>query len=82
MLYLSARFDLPFSGYYLGVDISSISGGDNSVEDTTIRLGFESESGLGIEGGLKTFSLELDDADDLDTDLEYEGAFVNGYFHF
>jgi len=82
LLYLSARFDLPFSGFYVGADISTLSSGDNSVEDTTILLGYESKIGLGIEGGLKTFSVELDDADDLDTDLEYDGAFVNGFFHF
>jgi len=82
LLYLSARFDLPFSGFYIGADISSFSIDDSSAEDATIKLGYESGSGLGIEGGLKTFSIELDDADDLDTDIEYDGAFINGYFHF
>lgn len=82
LLYLSARFDLPFSGFYIGADISSFSIDDSSAEDTTIKLGYESGSGFGIEGGLKTFSLELDDADDLDTDIEYDGVFLNGYFHF
>ena len=82
LLYLSARFDLPFSGFYIGADISSFSIDDSSAQDATIKLGYESDSGLGIEGGLKTFSLELDDVDDLDSDIEYDGAFVNGYFHF
>ena len=82
LLFLSARFDLPFSGFYIGADISSFSIDDSSAHDATIKLGYESGSGLGIEGGLRTFSLELDDADDLDTDIEYDGAFVNGYFHF
>lgn len=82
LLYLSAKFDLPFTGYYVGVDISNISAGDSSVEDTTIRLGFESDIGFGIEGGVRQFSLELDDVDNLDTDLEYDGAFINGFFHF
>jgi len=82
LLYLSARFDLPFTGFYVGADISTLSTGDNNVEDTTFLLGYESKIGLGIEGGIKTFSVELDDADDLDTDLEYDGAFINGYYHF
>ena len=82
LLYLSARFDLPFSGFYIGADISSFSIDDSSAQDATIKLGYESGSGLGIEGGLKTFSIELDDADDLDTDIEYDGAYVNGYFRF
>jgi outer membrane protein len=82
LFYLSARFDLPFSGFYIGADISSFSIDDSSADDVTLKLGYESGSGLGIEGGVKTFSLELDDADDLDTDIEYDGAYVNGYFHF
>jgi len=82
LLYLSARFDLPFSGLYLGVDISNLSSGDSSVDDTTIRLGYESKSGFGLEGGIRQFTLELDDVDDLDSDLEYDGAFINGFYHF
>lgn len=82
LLYLSARFDLPLSGFYIGADISSFSIDDSSADDITVKLGYQSGSGLGIEGGVKTFSLELDDADDLDTDIEYDGAYVNGYFRF
>jgi len=82
LLYLSAKFDLPFSGFYLGVDISNLSSGDSSVDDTTVKLGYESKSGFGLEGGIRQFNLELDDVDDLDSDLEYDGAFVNGFFHF
>ena len=82
LLYLSAKFDLPFSGFYVGADISSFSIDESSADELTVKLGYESGSGLGIEGGVKTFSLDLDDADDLDTDIEYDGAYVNGYFHF
>jgi hypothetical protein len=62
LLYLSARFDLPFSGFYVGADISTLSVDDSSVDDTTLKLGYESKIGFGIEGGIKTFSVELDDA--------------------
>ena len=82
LLYLSARFDLPFTGFYIGADINNLSTGDNTIEDTTIMLGYESGSGLGIEGGIKRFSLELDDADNLNTNLEYDGVYLNGYIHF
>ena len=82
MLYLSARFDLPFTGLYAGVYLQQLNLGDSSAEDSTLMIGYESKSGLGIEGGIKTFNLELDDADDLNTDLEYDGIFLNGYYHF
>jgi outer membrane protein len=82
LLYLSARIDLPFSGFYVGADFSGLSVNDSSAADTTIKVGYESGIGLGIEGGYKIFSLNLDDVNDFDSDLEYNGAFINGYFHF
>ncbi len=82
LFYLSARFDLPLTGFYVGANIQQLSIGDNSAEDTTLMVGYESSSGLGIEGGIKTFTLELDDSSDLNTNLEYDGLYLNGYFHF
>ncbi len=82
MLFLAARFDLPLTGLYVGGEISSLSVDDSSVDETTLYVGYLTELGLGVEGGLKTFSLELDDADDLDSDIEYEGIYVNGFFRF
>jgi outer membrane protein len=82
MLYLSARFDLPLSGFYVGADIQQLSVGSSSAEDSTLKVGYESKVGLGIEGGIKSFNLELDDANNLDTNLEYDGLFLNGYYHF
>ncbi len=81
-LYLSARFDLPFSGFYIGADFIGASTGDNSLEDTSIMLGYESDSGLGFEGGIKRFSLEINDVTDINADLEYDGIYLNGYYHF
>ena len=83
LFYISARFDLPFSGFYIGADINNnFNTGDGSAEDSSIMLGYESGSGLGIEGGIKKFSLELDDINNLNADLEYDGIYLNGYIHF
>lgn len=82
LLYLSARFDLPYSGFYIGANFNNLSLDDNTVEDSTLKLGYESNYGLGFEGGIKTFSLELDDVDNLDTDLKYDGIFLNGFYNF
>ncbi len=82
LLYLSARFDLPFSGFYIGADFSGADISDNSLEDISILLGYESNSGLGFEGGYKKFSLELNDVTDVNADLEYDGIYLNGYYHF
>lgn len=82
LVYLSARFDLPFSGFYIGADIQNLSLNDSSVEDSTLMIGYENSSGFGIEGGYKKFNLDLNDASNLDTEIEYDGLFINGYIHF
>lgn len=82
LLYISARFDLPFTGFYAGADLNHLSSGDSSANDSTLLIGYESSVGLGIEGGLKTFSLELDDVDNIDTNIEYQGVYLNGFYHF
>ena len=82
LLYFSARFDLPYNGFYIGADFNNLSIGDSIVEDSTIKLGYESDNGLGFEGGLKSFSLELDDSENTQNDLEYDGIFLNGYIQF
>jgi outer membrane protein len=86
LLYLSARFDLPLDGLYVGADINTnvvdLGISESSAQDSTILLGYESGNGLGLEGGYKYFSLDLDNVDAPDTDMEYDGVFLNGYVNF
>lgn len=82
ILYLAARFDLPFTGFYVGANIQNISLVDSSVEDSSLMIGYETGDGVGVEGGYKTFSLNLDDARNLNTNFEYDGIYLNGYIHF
>jgi hypothetical protein len=86
LLYLSARIALPISGLYVGADINTniidLGISESTAQDSTIKLGYESGAGLGIEDGIKSFSLELNDVNDQNTDLEYDGLFLNGYYNF
>jgi len=82
LLYISARFDLPFTGFYAGADLNSLGSGDNKANDSTLLVGYESAIGLGVEGGVKTFSLDLDNANNINTNIEYKGLYLNGFFHF
>ncbi len=87
LLYLSARYDLPNSGFFVGANINAniidLGLSDSDARDSTIMMGYETRGGLGISGGFKYFSLELDDdVNSLDTDLEYDAIFLNGYINF
>lgn len=86
LLYFSARYDVPGSGFYLGADLINdpqlVDLNTSLAEDRTVKVGYESRNGLGIEGGLKNFKLDLDNSNSLDTNLEFQGLFLNGYLHF
>ncbi len=86
LLYLSARFDLPLDGLYVGADINAdvinLGLSESSAQDSTIMMGYKSGNGLGIEGGYRYFSLDLDNVNAPDTDLEYDAIYLNGYFNF
>ncbi len=86
LFYLSARYDLSNSGFYFGANINAnivdLGLSKSSAQDSTIMLGYDSGSGLGVEGGYKSFSLNLDNAESLDSNLEYDGLYLNGYFNF
>ncbi|WP_144391668.1 TIGR04219 family outer membrane beta-barrel protein [Pleionea sediminis] len=82
MLYGKARFDLPFTGLSVSAILNYISAGGNTVSDTSLILGYESSIGLGVEGGIRTFNLDVDDEDDFTTDLEFDGVFINLTYHF
>ena len=38
--------------------------------------------GFGVEGGIKYFSLGLEDVNNLDTNLKYDGIYLHGYYNF
>ena len=86
LLHLSARVPLPVNGLYLGADINAnfldIGLSESTAQDSTLMLGYKSGNGIGIEGGIKSFSLQLNDTDRINTDLEYDGLFLNGYYNF
>jgi outer membrane protein len=83
LFYLSARFDLPFDGFYIGADINSnFSVSDSIAEDSTFMLGYQSDNGVRVEGGIKRFSLDLNSTNDLDANLEYNGLYLNGFIPF
>lgn len=82
LLYLATRFDLPLSGLYAGVSINALGDGDNNLVDYQAALGYESDFGLGIEGGYRGLNLDLDDVDDIEVDLTIDGAFFSLFYHF
>jgi outer membrane protein len=81
LLYLDARIDLPFTGFFVDSTLNTISVGDNSISDVSVSLGYESDFGLGARLGIRTLDLEFDE-DDVEADLEFNGTYLNVFYHF
>lgn len=81
MLYLSAQFDLPLTGLSVGADYKLVSYSGNSYNDARLRAAYEFGV-IGIEAGLRSTRLKLDDVDGVNADIEFKGLMIGAYLHF
>ncbi len=81
LLYVKGRVDLPLTGFFVDGEINIISFNGDSLSDTALSVGYESEIGLGAKAGYRTFSMEVEESD-FTSDLEFKGAYVSVFFHF
>jgi outer membrane protein len=81
-LYAKAQFDFPATNFYVGVEMSTISDGDNSLNERRYNVGYESDFGFGAEAGYRSFSLKWDDIDNSNGDLNFDGYYASVYYHF
>ena len=81
MLYLGAKFELPLTGLYAGANANAISAGDSTITDYQIKLGYETDFGLGIEAGVRRFDLDYED-DDEEADVVIDGSYIGVFYHF
>jgi outer membrane protein len=82
MLYVAAQFDLPLTGLSAGVGGNAVGYSGNTLLDLNAYVQYEFKFGLGLRGGYRTFTLELDDVDDIDSDLTLDGLYGALVFHF
>jgi len=81
MLYVAAQVDLPFTGFSVGADINTISVSGVTYQDMRVRALYEMGV-IGLEAGLKSTTIELDDVDNVNADLEFEGVMFGAFLHF
>lgn len=83
MLYVKARFDLPLTGLWAGVEAQGISYDDDSLIEYNAQLGYESDIGLGIEAGYRAVQIEFDAFDDVDkAEIDVSGPYAAINYHF
>lgn len=86
MLYGHARFDLPFSGLAAGVRANAIAYKEHNLIDAEAYIHLEVDLipmfDVGIQGGLRRLSLDVDDVGDWNSDASLEGAYIALTGHF
>jgi outer membrane protein len=63
-------------------ELSALSIGDSSITDSTIKVMYTTDFMLGIEAGVRSLKVELDDLDGVYTNMKFDGPFVGVYLHF
>ncbi len=81
MLYLSAQFDLPFTGLSFGGDINTVNYSGSKIQEIRFRILYELGI-VGLEAGYKTSTIKLDDIGNINSDLEFAGFTLGAFLHF
>jgi len=81
MLYLSAQFELPLSGFSVGGDVNVIDYDGSKIQEVRLRAMYEMGI-IGFEAGLKTTSIEFDNVDSITADMEFQGLMLGAFLHF
>jgi len=81
LIYINARIDLPFSGFFIDSQLNAASMSDSSITDTAVSLGYESSFGLGARLGYRTLDQQFNESNVIG-DLEFKGTYLNAFYHF
>ena len=86
MLYLAAEVGLPATPFNIFANGNLLSIDDNTVSDYQVGIGYEIIDNIAVDVdltlGYRSIKLELDDLDDLTSDLEFDGFFFGAVVHF
>ena len=72
----------PIPGLFLGVEGNWIGYDGNDLTDFVAKVSYTTDFFLGIEGGYRSQTYELDDVDGYFGKLEFKGPFVGAYLKF
>lgn len=86
MLYVSTKIGLPLTGLNLMAEGNFLSIGDNTLYDYQAGISYELIDNLAIDMditlGYRALKLELDDVDNIYSDLDFKGVYAGTVIHF
>ena len=86
MAYASAMVGLPFTGWNVFAKGNFLSIQDHTLHDYQVGISYEIIDNLAVDlnltVGYRSVKLQLEDIDDLYTDIEFDGVFAGAVVHF
>ncbi len=86
LLYVNTIVGLPFTGFNVFAEANFLSFDDNTIYDYQIGVSYELLDNLAVDVdltlGYRAVKLELDDIDDLYSNLDFNGVFAGAVIHF
>lgn len=80
--YVSAFVTLPGTSLSFGGEVKAGGYGGTSITDTTLKVKYETPFFVGLEGGYRAISMDLNDIDNRDVKADFKGAFIGAFVHF
>lgn len=81
MIYAAAEVVLP-AGFAIGVEGNMLSLGDSEISDITAKVTYTSDYYLGVEAGVRTLTVKLDNVDQVYSNIQFDGVFAGVFFKF
>ena len=72
----------PWPGLMLSAEGNYIAYSGSTISDFNAKISYTTDYFVGFEAGYRVQTIELDDVDDTDADLEFKGPFVGAYLKF
>ncbi len=81
MAYLGVGVELPLKGFYIDASINAIHYEDSRFTDTKLLVGYQAPVSKAVdiiaELGYRDLSVDIDDIDDFDGDIQIDGAYFS-----
>jgi outer membrane protein len=78
LIYFNTRFEFPTTGLYLGGTVNTISHDGNTLKDFSVGLGYILDN-IGVdlvaELGYRAFTLDVDDVNDFEGNIDIDGLY-------
>jgi outer membrane protein len=72
----------PWPGVLLSAEANYMAYSGSTVSDFTAKISYTTDFFVGIEAGYRTQTIELDDVDDTNANLDFDGPFIGAYLKF